>query len=93
MKAVRIHQFGGPTVLRYEEAPTPEPASDQILIRVHAAGINPVDTYIRAGRYGSLPSLPYIPGSDGAGQVREVAPRGSPHAQLKFGECREAAPS
>src|SRR5438105_3881550 len=48
MKAVRIHEFGGPSVLRYEEAPTPEPASDQILIRVHAAGLD----HLHAGSIG-----------------------------------------
>jgi NADPH:quinone reductase-like Zn-dependent oxidoreductase len=71
MKAARIHEFGGPSVLRYEEAPTPEPASDQILIRVHAAGINPVDGKIRSGTYRFRPELPAILGRDVSGVVEE----------------------
>src|SRR5438046_1809299 len=72
MKAVRIHDFGGPSVLRYEEAPTPEPASDQILIRVHAAGINPVDGKIRSGTFqGFRPELPAILGRDISGVVEK----------------------
>ena len=71
MKAVRIHEFGGPSVLRYEEAPTPEPASDQILIRVHAAGINPVYGKIRSGRYRFRPELPAILGRDVSGVVEK----------------------
>ena len=67
MKAVRIHEFGEPSVLRYEEAPTPEPASDQILIRVQAAGINPVDGKIRSGTYRFRPELPAILGRDISG--------------------------
>ena len=71
MKAVRIHEFGGPSVLRYEEAPTPEPASDQILVRVHAAGINPVDGKIRSGTYRFRPELPAILGRDISGVVEK----------------------
>ena len=71
MKAARIHEFGGPSVLRYEEAPTPEPAGDQILIRVHAAGINPVDGKIRSGTYRFRPALPAILGRDISGVVEK----------------------
>jgi NADPH:quinone reductase-like Zn-dependent oxidoreductase len=71
MRAVRIHEFGGPSVLRYEDAPTPEPASDQILIRVHAAGINPVDGKIRSGTYRFRPELPAILGRDVSGVVEK----------------------
>jgi len=72
MKAVRIHEFGEPSVLRYEEAPTPEPTSDQILIRVHAAGINPVDGKIRSGTFpGFRPELPAILGRDISGVVEK----------------------
>jgi NADPH:quinone reductase-like Zn-dependent oxidoreductase len=54
MKAVRIHQYGGPEVLTYEEAPRPEPKEDELLIRVHAAGVNPADWQIRSGKRGVL---------------------------------------
>lgn len=69
MRAVRVHQFGDPSVLSVEEIATPEPAAGQVQVKVEAAGVNPVETYIRSGRYGVLPSLPFIPGSDGAGTI------------------------
>ncbi len=76
MKAIRVHQFGGPEVLKLEEIAVPEPATDQILVRIHAAGVNPVETYIRSGRYASSPGastkLPYTPGRDAAGVVEKV---------------------
>ncbi|MEM7481051.1 MAG: NADPH:quinone reductase [Acidobacteriota bacterium] len=72
MRAVRVRAFGGPEVLRLEEVPDPVPGSGEVLVQVHAAGINPVDTYIRAGAYGELPDLPYVPGSDAAGVVEAV---------------------
>jgi NADPH2:quinone reductase len=74
MRAIRVHQFGDPSVLTLDEIPTPEPGPGQVQIKIQAAGVNPVDTYIRAGRYGTLPSLPYIPGSDGAGIVSALGP-------------------
>ena len=52
MKGVRIDSFGGPEVLRYEDVPTPEPGPDEMLIRIHNAGVNPVDWKIREGYYG-----------------------------------------
>jgi NADPH2:quinone reductase len=72
MKAIRAHQFGGPEVLRLEDVPQPVAADGQVLVRVHAAGINPVDTYIRSGNYAAKPALPYTPGQDGAGIVEAV---------------------
>ena len=72
MKAIRVKEFGGPEVLRLEEVPTLRPGPDQVLVRMHAIGINPVETYIRAGTYARLPELPYIPGNDGAGVVEQV---------------------
>jgi NADPH2:quinone reductase len=73
MKAIRIHQFGGPEVLQYDSSvPVPKVESGSVLIRVGAVGVNPVDTYIRAGLYARKPSLPYIPGWDCAGVVEEV---------------------
>ena len=49
MKAILVREFGGPEVLRLEEVPTPKPAAGQVLVRIHAAGVNPYDTYMRAG--------------------------------------------
>ncbi len=72
MKAILVHQFGGPEVLKLEEAPTPKPAAGQVLVRIHAAGVNPYDTYMRAGTYAVKPPLPYTPGSDGAGVIEAV---------------------
>jgi NADPH2:quinone reductase len=72
MKAIRVHEFGGPEVLKLEEAATPKPSAGEVLVRIHAAGVNPYDTYMRAGTYAVKPSLPYTPGSDGAGVVAAV---------------------
>jgi NADPH:quinone reductase len=72
MKAIQVHQFGGPEVLELREISTPKPGPGQILVRVHAAGVNPYDTYMRNGSYAIKPSLPYIPGSDAAGTVEAV---------------------
>jgi NADPH:quinone reductase len=72
MKAILVHEFGGPEVLKFEEVPTPKPAAGQVLVRIHAAGVNPYDTYMRAGTYAVKPPLPYTPGSDGAGVVEAI---------------------
>ncbi len=69
MKAVRVHQFGGPEALRVEDVPDPVPGAHEVLVRLHAAGVNPVDTYIRGGSYARKPVLPFIPGADGAGVI------------------------
>lgn len=69
MKAIRVHEFGGPEVLKLEDVPELKPAANEVLVRIHAAGVNPVDTYIRTGTYARKPSLPYTPGADGAGVV------------------------
>lgn len=74
MKAIVVHEFGGADVLKLEEVPTPKPAAGQVLVRVHAVGVNPYDTYMRAGTYAVKPPLPYTPGSDGAGVIEEVGP-------------------
>jgi NADPH2:quinone reductase len=74
MKAIRVHQFGGPEVLNLEEIPTPKPDAGQVLVRVRAIGVNPYDTYMRAGTYAIKPPLPYTPGSDAAGTVEAVGP-------------------
>jgi NADPH2:quinone reductase len=72
MKAIRVHRFGGPEVLQLDEVPDPAPGPGQVLVQVRAAGVNPVDTYIRSGQYARLPGLPYTPGVDAAGVVRAV---------------------
>jgi len=79
MKAIRLHEFGGPEVLRYEEAPLPELKPGEVLVRVHAVGMNPPDWYLRDG-YKSLPPewrppvpFPIILGSDVSGVVEAVA--------------------
>jgi NADPH2:quinone reductase len=69
MKAIRVQNFGSPETLGLVELPDLIPSAGQILVRLQAVGVNPVETYIRAGQYGKLPSLPYIPGSDGAGAI------------------------
>ena len=74
MKAIRVHAFGGPEVLRLEEAPDLQPGPGQVVVRVHAAGVNPVETYIRTGTYAFKPNLPYTPGNDAAGAVLKVGP-------------------
>lgn len=74
MKAIRVHQFGGPEVLKYEEAPRPVPAVDEVLIKVYASGMNPVDWKMRAGLAQSLfpIKLPFIPGWDVSGEIEEA---------------------
>ena len=77
MKAIVAHEYGGPEVLKYEDVPRPGPKEDQILVRVVAAGINPVDASIRSGRYAKFfgTRLPLIPGSDIAGMVEKSGPK------------------
>ena len=72
MKWVRVHEIGAPEVMRLEEAPALSPEPGQVVMRVHAAGVNPVDTYVRAGQYGYHPEVPYTPGADAAGVVEAV---------------------
>ena len=70
MKAIRIHEFGGPEVLRYEDVPDPQPRKDQVLVRVRACAMNHLDIWVRKGLPGV--QLPHIPGSDVAGEIVEV---------------------
>lgn len=72
MKAIVVHEFGGPEVLKFEDVPTPRPAAGQVLVRIRAAGVNPYDTNMRSGTYAIKPPLPYTPGSDGAGDIETV---------------------
>jgi NADPH:quinone reductase len=74
MKTIRVRGFGGPEVLEVSTVPDPTPGPGQILVRLGAAGVNPVETYIRSGNYARLPELPYTPGNDGAGVVFRTAP-------------------
>lgn len=69
MQAIRVHEFGGPEVLSLDEVEIPAPGKGCVLVEVHAAGVNPVDTYIHTGTYARTPTLPYTPGADGAGVV------------------------
>jgi NADPH2:quinone reductase len=71
MKAIRVHGFGEPDVLKLEDVPAPKPAANQVLVAVRAIGVNPVDTYIRAGKYGAR-EFPYTPGFDAAGTIESV---------------------
>ena len=72
MNAIRVEQFGGPGVMKLMEVPQPRPGLGQVLVRIQATGVNPVETYIRAGTYARKPDLPFTPGNDGAGVVEEV---------------------
>lgn len=72
MKAIRVHQTGGPEVMRLEEVGDPQPGRGQVVVRVKAAGVNPVDTYLRSGAYPIQAPLPYTPGLDAAGIVEAV---------------------
>lgn len=69
MKAIRVQQFGGPEVLKIETVPDLQPGPGQVLVKVHAAGVNPFETYQRTGTYAIKPQLPYTPGADAAGSV------------------------
>lgn len=72
MRSVIVREFGAPDVMKVEEVPTPEPDQGQIVVAIKAAGVNPVDVYIRSGQYAKKPDLPYTPGFDGAGIVESV---------------------
>jgi NADPH:quinone reductase len=72
MRAIVVREFGNPDVMHLEEIATLTPSASQVLVRVRAAGVNPVDTYIRSGNYAIKPALPYTPGNDGAGEVEAV---------------------
>jgi NADPH2:quinone reductase len=72
MKAIRVHEFGGAAALKLEEIPDPKPGPGEVLVRMRAAGVNPVDVYLHTGTYARKPPLPYTPGQDGAGDVESV---------------------
>ena len=72
MKAIRVHAFGGPEVLKLEDIADPKAGPGDVVVRVRAAGVNPVDAYMHTGTYARKPPLPYTPGFDGAGDVESV---------------------
>ena len=97
MKAIALHEYGGFDALRFEEVPTPEPGPGEVLIRVHAAGVNHCDTDVRRGVFGVLQRFPHVMGVDAAGVVESVGPgvaafkpgdRVAPHFMLSCGACR-----
>ena len=71
MKAIRVHEFGEPEVMRLEEVPDPVPGPGQVVVQLHAVGVNPVEAYVRAGWYGPMP-FPFTPGTDAAGVVQAI---------------------
>jgi NADPH:quinone reductase-like Zn-dependent oxidoreductase len=85
MKAIVVHEYGGPEVLKYEDAPRPEPKDNEVLVRMIAAGVNPVDALIRSGKYAKFfgTTLPLIPGYDIAGVVEKT---GAKVTKLKAGD-------
>src|SRR5437660_12770449 len=84
MKAIRIHRYGGPEVLHYEDAPRPKPQAGEVLIRVHAAGVNPIDWKVREGHMKDFwpHKFPLILGWDLSGVVQDV---GTGVARFKIG--------
>ena len=91
MKAIRIHAYGGPEVMVYEDAPRPMPGAEDVLVRVQAAGVNPVDWKVREGRLQGRVNhrLPLVLGWDVAGVVEEL---GSGVTNLKVGDAVYARP-
>ena len=83
MKAIIIREFGAADVMKLEDVPNLRPSDNQILVKIKAAGVNPVDTYIRAGTYAQKPDLPYTPGKDGAGIVEAI---GQSVTKFKIGD-------
>ena len=82
MKAIQVHEFGGPEVLQIHDVDVPQPGEGEVLVKIGAAGVNPYDTYMRAGSYGARnPALPYTPGSDAAGTI-EVLGAGADHLEV-----------
>jgi NADPH2:quinone reductase len=72
MQAIRVHAYGDPEVMKLEEIPDLLPGRGEVVVRMEAAGVNPVDTYIRSGTYHIKPPLPFTPGMDGSGSVESV---------------------
>lgn len=87
MKAIRVEAFGEPDVMCVQDVPDPVAGPGQVVVRVHAVGVNPVETYVRSGNYAMLPALPYTPGVDGAGEVESAGEgtRWRPGDRVAFG--------
>jgi len=83
MKAIVVREFGGPEVLKVEDVADLKPGPGQVVMRVHAVGVNPVEAYVRTGTYAMKPNLPYTPGADAAGVVEAV---GDGVSSLKVGD-------
>lgn len=83
MKAIRVHEFGTPEVMKIEEVQDSKPGPGQVVVKVHAVGVNPVDTYVRSGLYALKPELPYTPGMDGAGVIEFI---GEGVSRVKVGD-------
>lgn len=83
MKAIIVREFGAPEQMKLEEVSDLKPEKNQVLVRAEAAGVNPVDTYIRSGQYSTKPELPYTPGKDAAGIVQEI---GAEVEKVKVGD-------
>ena len=91
MKAIRVHEFGGPEVLRLEEIPVPSPGPGEILLKVEAIGVNPVETYQRGGSNPALP-LPWTPGTDCAGIVEDAMPAATVDGLRAMGHAVKVMP-
>jgi len=88
MKAIRIHNYGGPEVLQYEDAPRPKPQAGEVVVRVHAAGVNPIDWKVREGYMKDFwpHEFPLIPGWDLSGVVEEIGPGPAAAGRFKKGD-------
>ena len=83
MKSIIVHEYGEPEVMKLEDVPIPEPGDTQVLVKIKAAGVNPVDTYLRTGNHAHAPNLPYTPGKDAAGVVEKI---GNSVTKFKVGD-------
>jgi len=83
MKAIVVREYGEPEVMKIEKVELPSPTGTQVLVKIEAAGVNPVDTYLRTGIHAHAPALPYTPGKDGAGTVEAI---GDAVSQFKAGD-------
>ena len=95
MRAIQFHQYGGPEGLKLEEKPRPEPQAGEVLVRVYAAGVNPIDWKIRQGLMKNFQpvTFPYTPGIELAGVIEEVGPdvTAFEHRQAVLGRCASGA--